>query len=329
MISDTRTTISRRTLLAAAALSSVAVPLTACGHAPTPAASTRKKVRLTYGITSLAKSRGVFEKTLNAQGVDVELIGPFPNHAPTLQAVATNTADFSFGGSSTPAMQAILSGAKLKFVAWAASTPRTTSIIVLPSSGITSVAGLVGKTVAVNRAGVAEFVLVAALEKYNVPRDQVHVVYLNPPDAAPAFSNGKIDAWAIWSGPLELAEVQYGARPIFEEGKELNREIDFSSYLVRDDYAAQEPDTIRKVIHAHQAELAWADAHRNEAQAIAWAVTKYPPAVIEKIAERRVTSTLRFVDDDGVAQLQYASDWLFQHKVLSGVLDITEHSVRL
>jgi sulfonate transport system substrate-binding protein len=329
MISDHRAVISRRHLLAAAAIGSVTLPLTACHKATSAAASTRKKVRLTYGITSLAKSRGVFEKTLQAKGVDVEWIGPFPNHAPTLQAVATNSADFSFGGSSTPAMQAILSGAKLKFVAWAVSTPRTTSILVLPSSGITSVAGLVGKTVAVNRAGVAEFVLVAALEKYKVPRDQVHMVYLNPPDAAPAFSNGKIDAWAIWSGPLELAEVQYGAQPIFEEGKELDREIDFGSYLVREDYAAAEPDTIRKVIHAHQAELAWADSHREQAQALAWAVTKYPPAVVEKITARRVTSTLRFVDDEGVSQLQYASNWLSQHKVITGSLDIAEHSVRL
>jgi sulfonate transport system substrate-binding protein len=328
-MSDHPARISRRRLLASAALSGLAVPLTACHKDVQPAASGRRKVRLTYGITSLAKTRGVFEKALGAQGVDVEWVGPFPNHAPTLQAVATNSADFSFGGSSTPAMQAILSGANLKFVSWAQSSPRTTSIIVLPSSGITSVAGLVGKTVAVNRAGVAEFLLVAALEKYKVPRDQVKVVYLNPPDAAPAFSNGKIDAWAIWSGPLELAEVQYGAQRIFEEGKELDREIDFSTYLVRGDYAAQEPDTIRKVIHAHQDELAWANSHRNEANAIAWAVSKYPAPVVAKIAARQITSTLHFIDDEGVSQLQYAANWLSEHKVLTGAVDIAQHSVRL
>src|SRR6187431_161820 len=236
--------IPRRTLLAAAGLLSVAPAISACRNA-SPAKTTRRKVRLTYGIVSVAKERGVLEATLRGQGIDVEWIGPFPNHAPTLQAVATGSADFSFGGSSTPAAQAIASGAKLSFVSWTVSTPRTTSIIVLPKSGITTVGDLAGKTVAVNRAGVAEFLLVAALEKYRVPRDRVNVVYMNPPDAAPAFAAGKVDARAIWTGPLEMAEVQYGAQRIFEEGKELDQAVDFGTSLVREDYARNEPETVR------------------------------------------------------------------------------------
>ena len=241
--------IARRSLLTAAGLLGLAPALSACRNA-TPTASKRRKVRLTYGIISVAKERGVLAASLAERGIDVEWIGPFPNHAPTLTAVATGSADFSFGGSSTPAAQAILSGAKLAFVSWTVSTPRTTSIIVLPKSGITKVTDLVGKTVAVNRAGVAEFLLVAALEKYRVPRDQVNVVYMNPPDAAPAFAAGKVDAWAIWTGALEMAEVQYGAQRIFEEGKELQEAVDFGTHLVREDYARQEPDTVRAVILA-------------------------------------------------------------------------------
>jgi sulfonate transport system substrate-binding protein len=154
-----------------------------------------------------AQDSRVFEKTLNDQGVDVEWIGPFPNHAPTLQAVVTGTADFSFGGSSTPADQALLSGNKLVYVAWSTATPRLSSILVLPDSGITSVKDLAGRNVAVNKAGLGEFLLVAALEKYGVPCESVTFTYLNPPDAAPAFGSRKVDAWAIWSGPMELAEV--------------------------------------------------------------------------------------------------------------------------
>ena len=226
----------------------------------------RKKVRLTYGVISVPKTRGVFEQTLKAQGIDVEWVGPFPNHAPTLQAVATDTADFSFGGSSTPADQALLSGNKLKYVAWATAKPRLSSILALPASGITSVRDLAGRTVAVNKAGLGEFLLVAALEKYGVPRESVTFTYLNPPDAAPAFGSGKVDAWSIWSGPMELAEVQYGAKRIFTDGEELDRQIDFSTYLVREDYAKKEADTIRKVIAAYKAEADWVNANQAEAQ---------------------------------------------------------------
>ena len=325
-------TLSRRKILGAAlALPAFGLPsLAACGNeAAASDSGGRKKVRLTYGAISVPKTRGVFEKTLKDQGIDVEWVGPFPNHAPTLQAVATNTADFSFGGSSTPADQALLSGNKLVFVGWSKSTPRTSSIIALPNSGITGVKDLAGKKVAVNKAGLGEFLLVAALEKYNVPRDSVTFTYLNPPDAAPAFGAGKVDAWSIWSGPLELAEVQYGAKRIFEDGKELDKQIDFGSYLVREDYAKKEADTIRKVIAAYQAEQDWANANPAEAQKIGNAVSEYPQGVVDKLVAENVQVTWSLINDDGIAQLQAGADWLSAHKVLSDKINIADHAVRL
>jgi sulfonate transport system substrate-binding protein len=317
--------LSRRKLLGA----SLALPfLAACGD-DAASASGRKKVRLTYGAISVPKTRGVFEKTLNDQGIDVEWVGPFPNHAPTLQAVATNTADFSFGGSSTPADQALLSGNKLVYVAWSKSTPRTSSILVRPQSGITDVKGLAGRKVAVNKAGLGEFLLVAALEKYGVPRDSVTFTYLNPPDAAPAFGAGKVDAWSIWSGPLELAEVQYDAKRIFTDGDELDKQIDFGTYLVREDYAKKEADTIRKVIAAYKAEQDWANANPAEAQKIGNAVSKYPQPVVDKLVQQNVQVTWSLINDDGIAQLQAGADWLSDHKVLSDKISIADHAVKL
>jgi sulfonate transport system substrate-binding protein len=326
--------ISRRNVLrsvAAAGALSLAPSFGACGERSSQASSTgRKRVRLTYNIISVPRARGVFEQTLRAQGVDVTWLGPFPNHAPTLQAVASDTADFSFGGSSTPAAQAILSGStKLVYVAWSTVTPRTTSIIVLPNAGIQRVQDLVGKTVAVNKAGVAEFLLVAALEKYGVPRDKVQVIYLNPPDAAPAFANGKVDAWAIWSGPLELAEVQHGAVRIFEEGKELDTPVDFGSYVVRREYAEREPETIRKVIQAYQAEYTWAATHAADAVAIANKLSKYPETVVEKLVGRYVNTHWSLMNDEGIAKLQHGIDWLAERKIISARLDVEQHSVRL
>lgn len=320
--------IPRRSMLAATGLLGLSPAINACRKA-SPVATTRRKVRLTYGIVSVAKERGVLEATLRARGIDVEWLGPFPNHAPTLQAVATGSADFSFGGSSTPAAQAILSGAKLSFVSWTVSTPRTTSIIVLPKSGITGVSQLIGKTVAVNRAGVAEFLLVAALEKYQIPRERVNVVYMNPPDAAPAFAAGKVDAWAIWSGPLEMAEVQYGAQRIFEEGKELQQAVDFGTYLVREEYAQKEPDTVRAVISAQQAEVEWANLNRAQALAIGYRVSKYPKAVVDRLNDQVITSKLSLMNDEGEANLQRGIDWLSERRVLSGKLNVAQHSVRL
>ena len=323
--------LSRRSLLRGASLAAagLALPsLAACG-ADAASAGGRTKVRLTYGAISVPKTRGVFVKTLADQGIDVEWIGPFPNHAPTLQAVATDTADFSFGGSSTPADQAIISGNKLVYVAYATATPRLSSILVLPDSGIAGVKDLAGRNVAVNKAGLGEFLLVAALEKYGVPRESVTFTYLNPPDAAPAFGSGKVDAWAIWSGPQELAEVQYGAKRLFTDGEELERQIDFSSYLVREDYAKENPDVVRKVIAAYKAEADWANANPAEAQKIGNEVSKYPQAVVDKLVQQNVQTSWSLIDDKAIADLQYGADWLADRKVLSKKITIADHAVKL
>src|SRR4030088_139190 len=159
--------ISRRSFLSAAGLAAVAVPLAGCAATSSAGGATQGKVRLTYATISVPKSRGVVEKNLKDRGITVEWVGPFPNHAPTIQAVVGGSADFSFGGSTTPALAAILAGSPLVFSLFAAVAPRTTAIIAKDSSGINSVSDLAGKSVAVNRSGVAEFLLVAALEKYH------------------------------------------------------------------------------------------------------------------------------------------------------------------
>src|SRR5882724_9127096 len=124
------------------------------GNALSAEGRTTDKVRLTWGLSGLnliAKERGEFEKALAKDNIRVEWIGPFPNHAPTIQAVVGGSADFSFGGSTTPALAAIIAGSPLVFAQFAVVSPRTTAIIARDSSGINSVPDLVGRSVAVNR----------------------------------------------------------------------------------------------------------------------------------------------------------------------------------
>jgi sulfonate transport system substrate-binding protein len=81
--------------------------------------------------------------------------------------------------------------------------------------------------------------LVAALEKYRVNRNKVRVVYLNPPEAASAFGSGQVDAWAMWSPGVDIARSQYKAHDIFLEGRDLDFQIDFGSWLVRKDFSVR------------------------------------------------------------------------------------------
>lgn len=314
--------MNRRSLLAIA---------TAAAFAPDARADGRDTdtVRVTWGFGGLpliAKQRGEFAKTLAKDNIRVEWIGPFPNHAPTIQAVVGGSADFSFGGSTTPALAAILAGSPLVFSLFAVVEPRTSAIIVKDTSGINSVSDLAGKTVAVNRSGLGEFILVAALEKYHVDRNKVKVVYLNPPEAAPAFASGQVDAWAMWSPGVDLARSQYKCHDIFQEGRDLDFQIDFNSWLVRKSFAERNRDLVTAVNAALTTEAQWASTHSAEAETIAQLQGHYDDATRDMFISWKRQYHIHRADDQAfLAQLQRAADWLSARKVLPDQVHVADH----
>lgn len=298
-----------------------------------PAGRKTDTVRLTWGFSGLnliAKERGELEKLLAKQNIKVEWLGPFPNHAPTLRAVVGGSADFSFGGSTTPALAAIIAGSPLVFTQFVIYNPRTTSIIAKDGSGIDKVEDLVGKSVAVNRSGLGEFLLIAALEKHKIDRSKVNVVYLNPPDAAPALASGKIDAWSMWSPGVDIARQQYKAHDIFIEGRDLDFQIDFSSYVTSRQFGSDNPDIVRAVNAAFQAEAEWVNGHTRDAETIVQSRTKYSDDVRNHfIALKRQYRVVPVTDQSFIKQLQDAADWLTVRKILPEHITVSEHLANL
>jgi sulfonate transport system substrate-binding protein len=290
-------------------------------------------VRLTWGLSGLnliAKERGEFEKVLARDDIKVEWLGPFPNHAPTLQAVTGGSADFSFGGSTTPALAAIIAGSPLVFTQFVVYEPRTTAIIAKNDSGIDKVEDLVGKSVAVNRSGLGEFLLVAALEKHKVDRSAVKFVYLNPPDAAPALAAGKVDAWSMWSPGVDIARLEYKAHDIFLEGRDLEFQIDYTSYLTTRKFAADNPALVRAVNDAFRAEGKWISENSRDAEYIAQKAGKYSDQVRDQfIAMNRQYRYFPVNDEKFLSELQRAAEWLVARKVLPEPIKVTDHLAQL
>jgi sulfonate transport system substrate-binding protein len=318
--------LSRRHLLATALAATASAARAATGR-------TTDTVRITFGLNGLpliAKQRGAFAEQLKKDGIKVEWLGPFPNHAPTIQAVAGGSADFSFGGSTTPALAAILGGSPLVFAQFCLVEPRTTAIIARAGSGIDKVTDLVGKSVAVNRSGLAEFLLVAALEKYHVDRSKVKFVYLNPPEAAPAFGAGQVDCWAMWSPQVDIARSQVNGHDIFVEGRDLDFQIDFNAWIVAQDFAAKNPDLVRAVNAAFVAEAIWASANTVEAETIAQQQAKYSDQIRDMfIAQKRHYQIKPVTDAAFLAELQKAADWLSARNILPDPITVSEHLVHL
>ena len=152
ILPSSRRKFLRTSLLGLGALAPFAGALCLPAHAAT--GRNTDKVRLTWGhglLPGFAKARGEFEKVLAKDGIKVEWLGPFINHAPTIQAVVGGSADFSFGGSTAVALAAIAAGSPLVFAQFTDNQPRSTAILVKEASSINRVEDLVGKSVAVNR----------------------------------------------------------------------------------------------------------------------------------------------------------------------------------
>jgi sulfonate transport system substrate-binding protein len=247
-----------------------------------------------------------------------------------MQAVVGGSADFSFGGSTTPALAALIAGSPLVFTQFVVYEPRTTAIIARDVSGINKVADLVGKSVAVNRSGLGEFLLVAALEKHKIDRSAVKFVYLNPPDAAPALAAGKVDAWSMWSPGVDIARLEYKAHDLFLEGRDLEFQIDYSSYLTTRKFATDNPALVRAVNDAFRAEGKWVSENTRDAEYIAQKAGKYSDEVRDQfIALKRQYRYFPVNDEKFLAELQRAADWLTARKVLPEPIKVTDHLAQL
>ncbi|SAK90529.1 aliphatic sulfonate ABC transporter periplasmic ligand-binding protein [Caballeronia arationis] len=333
----TDSSLTRRHLLRAAGglLAGVAASGLFLAQAAEPRKLTRKTdtVRLGWGYGSLpdiAKQRGVFEKTLAAKGINVEWIGPFPNHAPSIQAVVGGSADFGFWGSTTPALAAMLAGSPIVFNAFDIYSPRSTAIIAKKSSGINSVADLAGRKVAVNRSGLGEFLLIAALEKHRVDRDQVQFIYLNPPDAAPAFAQGKVEAWSMWSPGVDISRFSNDAKEIFNEGRDLDFLIDYSSLVTRRKFTEENSELVRAVIDAYYVEGAWQSAHSADAELLVQREGKYPDQVRDYLSSlKRVNQFHEPGDAAFIAQFQRAADWLAERKIINSRIKVADYTIKV
>lgn len=344
---NTTPSVGRRSFLGGALAAGVLGPLlAACSSggsssqgsagAGSSAAAAGKKtftVRLGYssnGVTATAKNRGVFVPSLADEGISVQWVGPFPNHAPSIQAVVGNSADLSFGGSSTVALAAIEAGGPLKLSSFSQENIRTTSILVLPKSGIKSVPDLVGKSIAVNKSGLGQFIAVAALEKYGIPLSKVTFVYLDPGDAGPAFYSGKVDAWSIFGDTVQAAEANYGAIPIFTDSKDLPSQLDYETFVTRADFAASEGDVLAKVLAAYQVEQKWINDHFDESVDQNAAVEKLNAKTIALIKQQEkgtiTTLDAPFTSKD-VTLLQASADWQYKHGVLPQSIDVSKYAL--
>ncbi|MGD0106694.1 MAG: hypothetical protein ABSC06_22055 [Rhodopila sp.] len=110
---------------------------------------------------------------------------------------------------------------------------------------------------------------------------------------------------------MDLARSQYKGHDIFLEGRDLDFQIDFNSWLVRSEFAERNRDLVIAVNAAFTTEAEWASAHSAEAETISQLQGHYDDAIRDMFISWKRQYHIHRADDRAfLAELQRAADWL-------------------
>ncbi|PSK89645.1 sulfonate transport system substrate-binding protein [Murinocardiopsis flavida] len=229
----------------------------------------------------------------------------FTSGPPLLEAVHANAVDIGQVGNAPPVFAAA-AGSDISIAAAFDASPDGSSIVVPPKSDLTDPADLNGATVAVARGSSAHAHLLGVLKQEKLAFEDVDVKYLQPADALAAFSEGRVDAWAVWDPYVAQAEDKADAEILVNAEGYSNT----FSFQVANNSALEDPakaaaleDYIERI---HRA-VVWSGRNPDE-YAEVWAAHSKLPVEVTRVAAERRHPTPRRVDKELIALEQRLAD---------------------
>lgn len=238
---------------------------------------------------------------------------------PLVEALNVGAIDVGWTGDAPPIFGQS-AGANIVYAAALPANGDGEAIFVKPASPIQSLADLKGKRIGVGKGTSAHNLLVAALEKANIPFDQITPVYLSPADAAAAFASDQIDAWAVWDPFYAIAETRYQPRVLARSSEVLKVNTYF---LANKDFAKAHPETIATTISALGVAAKWADANRDKVAAALHEVTGVPLDA-QTIAANRTKFGIFPITDEIIAGQQATADRFYKLKLIPNAVRISD-----
>ncbi len=274
---------------------------------------------------TLAKAHGSLEKALAEQGFDVSWIGPFAAASPALEALNADTIDIT-AGSSTSSITGLAARMPFVIFAYQKMSPGSQAILVKRGSPIRSIADLAGKSVAVNRGGTGEYLLVRALTTHHVDPATVKRVYLSPADSASAFVTDHVDAWATWDPFVSLALKSSDAH-VLADGREIQSE-NAVVLIAAKSFAEKKRAALDTIYKTLAAENAWSIANPAAAGNI-WAETMGLPAdLAPSLGANNAVATHSVTPANG-EEISAIADWYVAEGIIPRRPDVANGIVEL
>jgi sulfonate transport system substrate-binding protein len=284
-------------------------------------ASALEELKIGYqktGLPVIARQQQLIEKALEPQGVAVKWV-EFTAGPPLVEALNVGAINIGWVGDAPPIFGQS-GGAAIVYVAALPGNVDGEAIIAKEGSGISSVADLKGKKVAVGKGTSAHNLLIAALEKNGLTLDDIEVVYLPPADAAAAFASDKVDAWSIWDPFLAIAETNYKPKALVRSPEVLNVNTYF---LSNRDFAAANPAVVTTAVEALKVAAEWADKNRDKVAAALHEVTGVPLEA-QTLAASRAKFGIFPITDQIIANQQATADRFFKLGLIPNAIKIAD-----
>ncbi|MDR3707331.1 MAG: sulfonate ABC transporter substrate-binding protein [Capsulimonadaceae bacterium] len=196
-----------------------------------------------FGTFRILKSSGKLEEALRPLGYTV-VWRQFQAGPPLIEALNAGKIDIGHVGEPPPLI-AQASGVPFVYVGMEGPSPQALAILVPKTSSIRTLAGLKGKSVAIVKGTTSHCLLISALKEAGLTTDDVHIKYLEPPDARAAFEQGSIDAWVIWD-PYYTSVLRDGRARVLQDGTGLMADREF--YIGQTDFVREHPEVVKVVL---------------------------------------------------------------------------------
>lgn len=264
----------------------------------------------------VALEQGLFE----ANDVDVEL-QYFEDYLQSLTALSAGALDANTQ-TLNDTLISVSGGAAQTIVLVNDNSTGNDQIIV--REGITSVADLAGKTIAVEAGTVDHFLLLLALDEVGLTGDDVTIEALPTADAAAAFKAEQVDAVGAFA-PFTTTALERPGSSVLVTSAEFPGAI--PDHLVfESSFVEEHPTEVQKIVQTWFDTLAWIDENRDEAVAIMAAkagvsVEDYLTYDAGTTIFSKEDNLEAFSPGDTPAQLDYMANQIADFLVASGLAD--------
>ena len=273
-----RFTRARRLSLAAAGGLAVAL-LAACtssssGNSATTASAHLEKTTVNVGALPVVDSAGLYLALQNGYfrqaGLTVK-ISPVTQSPQAIPDMKKGTIDVVAGANYVSFFQAaVVKHLPVKLLVDGEScTDNTFQVLALPSSGITSPAGLAHKRIAVNITNNIQTMLTnTALQAAGVNPASVTYVKVPFPDMGDALRSGAVDAINVVEPFITENELKIGAQPIMSTCTGPTANFPISGFMALSSFTKKYPNTARAFVAALERGQALADSNRADVEQI-------------------------------------------------------------